>query len=75
MTPGSLSCEPQQRFLTDSSQGENRFATGGRTTLGPVTSTAARGRDRLTRADGSPIRALVVDDEPSLGELLSTVLR
>ena len=36
---------------------------------------AARGRDRLTRADGSPIRALVVDDEPSLGELLSTVLR
>ena len=36
--------------------------------------TAARGGD-LTRADGSPIRALVVDDEPSLGELLSTVLR
>ncbi|MFS0699570.1 response regulator transcription factor [Cellulomonas sp. 179-A 4D5 NHS] len=29
----------------------------------------------LTRPDGSPIRALVVDDEPSLGELLSTVLR
>ena len=36
---------------------------------------AARGRDHLTRADGSPIRALVVDDEPSLGELLVTVLR
>jgi two-component system OmpR family response regulator len=32
-------------------------------------------RDHLTRADGSPIRALVVDDEPSLGELLSTALR
>jgi two-component system OmpR family response regulator len=29
----------------------------------------------LTRADGSPIRALVVDDEPALGDLLSTVLR
>ncbi|NCT90785.1 response regulator transcription factor [Cellulomonas sp. APG4] len=29
----------------------------------------------LTRADGSRVRALVVDDEPSLGELLSTVLR
>ena len=29
----------------------------------------------LTRPDGSPIRALVVDDEPSLGDLLSTVLR
>ena len=44
--------------------------------LGPMTRTmAARGRDGLTRADGSPIRALVVDDEPSLGELLSTVLR
>ncbi|WP_319637720.1 response regulator transcription factor [Pengzhenrongella sicca] len=39
------------------------------------TTTAARGRDHLTRADGSPIRALVVDDEPTLGELLSTVLR
>jgi len=33
------------------------------------------GRARVTRADGTPIRALVVDDEPSLGELLSTVLR
>src|SRR5919112_998864 len=32
-------------------------------------------RDTLTRADGGPIRALVVDDEPSLGDLLSTVLR
>ena len=29
----------------------------------------------LTRADGSPIRALVVDDEPALAELLATVLR
>jgi two-component system OmpR family response regulator len=36
----------------------------------PTTATAT-----LTRADGSPIRALVVDDEPSLGGLLSTVLR
>jgi len=32
-------------------------------------------RDTLTRADGESIRALVVDDEPSLGDLLSTVLR
>ncbi len=37
--------------------------------------TAPAARERLTRADGSPIRALVVDDEPSLGDLLSTVLR
>jgi two-component system OmpR family response regulator len=37
--------------------------------------TAAGSHDRLTRADGSPIRALIVDDEASLGELLSTVLR
>jgi two-component system, OmpR family, response regulator len=29
----------------------------------------------LRRADGSPIRVLVVDDEPSLVELLSSVLR
>src|SRR5499425_36881 len=27
------------------------------------------------RADGTPIRVLVVDDEPSLAELLSSVLR
>ena len=40
-----------------------------------TTTTAARGHDHLTRADGSPIRALVVDDEPALGELLTTVLR
>ncbi|TNC18753.1 response regulator transcription factor [Georgenia sp. 311] len=29
----------------------------------------------LTRPDGSPVRALVVDDEPALGDLLATVLR
>ena len=32
-------------------------------------------REQLTRADGSPIRALVVDDEPAIGELLATALR
>ncbi|WP_454083728.1 response regulator transcription factor [Georgenia sp. Marseille-Q6866] len=32
-------------------------------------------RDAFTRADGSPVRALVVDDEPALGDLLATVLR
>jgi two-component system OmpR family response regulator len=32
-------------------------------------------RDPLTRADGSPVRALVVDDEPTLAELLATALR
>ncbi|MCC2336313.1 response regulator transcription factor [Cellulomonas wangsupingiae] len=31
--------------------------------------------DPLTRADGSPVRALVVDDEANLGELLCTALR
>ena len=29
----------------------------------------------LQRADGTPIRVLVVDDEPSLAELLASVLR
>jgi len=29
----------------------------------------------IQRADGSPVRVLVVDDEPSLAELLSSVLR
>ena len=32
-------------------------------------------RVALARPDGSPIRALVVDDEPMLGDLLSMVLR
>lgn len=40
-----------------------------------MTTTAARRPDVLTRADGSPVRALVVDDEPNLAELLSTALR
>src|SRR5665647_2950470 len=31
--------------------------------------------ERLTREDGSPVRVLVVDDEPMLGDLLSTALR
>jgi len=31
--------------------------------------------ERLTRPDGSPIRVLVVDDEPSLTELLTIALR
>jgi two-component system OmpR family response regulator len=32
-------------------------------------------RPRLSRADGSPVRALVVDDEPTLTDLLSMALR
>jgi two-component system OmpR family response regulator len=40
-----------------------------------MTTTTARRPEVLTRADGTPIRALVVDDEPNLAELLSTALR
>lgn len=43
--------------------------------LDTMTTTTARRPDVLTRADGSPIRALVVDDEPNLAELLATALR
>ncbi|RFA11056.1 DNA-binding response regulator [Subtercola boreus] len=39
----------------------------------PSASTAPR--PRLSRADGSPVRALVVDDEPTLTDLLSMALR
>jgi len=38
----------------------------------PVTAAAA---DGLRRADGGAVRVLVVDDEPSLAELLASVLR
>jgi len=44
------------------------------TIIAPPTSNAAD-RGKLTRPDGSPIRALVVDDEPNLAELLATALR
>src|ERR1700734_2989924 len=40
----------------------------------PATPAAARS-EGLQRADGTPVRVLVVDDEPSLAELLSSVLR
>src|SRR6516162_7343460 len=37
---------------------------------------AASSRDgALQRPDGTPVRVLVVDDEPSLAELLASVLR
>src|SRR5215475_4786761 len=36
---------------------------------------ATGARPVLQRADGTPIRVLVVDDEPSLAELLASVLR
>ncbi|GEN80073.1 response regulator transcription factor [Actinotalea fermentans] len=39
------------------------------------TTSRAGGPPRLVREDGSPVRVLVVDDEPMLGELLSTALR
>lgn len=37
--------------------------------------TTASGLPRLTRPDGAPIKALVVDDEPNLAELLTSALR
>ncbi|GEL47041.1 DNA-binding response regulator [Cellulomonas hominis] len=42
--------------------------------LGAMT-TSTLPRDALTRADGQPVRALVVDDEATLAELLATALR
>jgi two-component system OmpR family response regulator len=38
-------------------------------------SLALAGADRITQPDGSPIKVLVVDDEPALSELVSMVLR
>src|SRR6516165_7652849 len=46
------------------------------TGAGAATATATQGRGAGTQhADGTPVRVLVVDDEPSLAELLSSVLR
>ncbi len=40
-----------------------------------MTTSAATASTALTRPDGSPVRALVVDDEASLGELVQLALR
>ena len=40
-----------------------------------TSATAGGSRAQLTRPDGSALRVLVVDDEPSLCELLSMALR
>ncbi|KUJ70331.1 two-component system response regulator [Streptomyces albus subsp. albus] len=37
--------------------------------------TAPQGRSELSRPDGSPVRVLVVDDEPALADLLRMALR
>ena len=41
---------------------------------GAPQSSGARKAD-VQRPDGTPVRVLVVDDEPSLAELLASVLR
>ncbi len=41
----------------------------------PITPPESRPDGSLQRADGSAVRVLVVDDEPSLAELLASVLR
>lgn len=40
-----------------------------------TTTASSRGLPVLTRADGTPVRVLVVDDEPNLAELLTAALR
>nr|WP_211210901.1 response regulator transcription factor [Sporichthya polymorpha] len=41
----------------------------------PTSDSSTDSRPQLRRADGSPVRVLVVDDEPSLTDLLSMALR
>ena len=45
------------------------------TVMEPIPSAAGKDDGGLHRPDGSPVRVLVVDDEPSLAELLASVLR
>ncbi len=45
------------------------------TVMEPIAPAPGKGEGGLHRADGSPVRVLVVDDEPSLAELLASVLR
>src|SRR4051812_17514985 len=43
--------------------------------MGTMTMAQAESRGQLRRPDGGPVRVLVVDDEPTLAELLSMALR
>ncbi|MBD5787276.1 response regulator transcription factor [Cellulosimicrobium terreum] len=44
-------------------------------TTAPLAAGRPAAQPRLTRPDGSPVRVLVVDDEPNLAELLTAALR
>jgi len=45
------------------------------TVMEPTTAEPSPAEGSIRRPDGSPVRVLVVDDEPSLAELLASVLR
>jgi two-component system, OmpR family, response regulator len=75
---GSRMALPVQRELRAGAEGLSRGPahTGGMTTEAQGAQLARAGHaPPVQRADGSPIRVLVVDDEPSLAELLASVLR
>jgi two-component system, OmpR family, response regulator len=63
--------------MLEDPQGEAAFPQSGGTSTATVTQgPSTRGQGLGTQhADGTPVRVLVVDDEPSLAELLSSVLR
>src|SRR5690349_9100882 len=56
--------------------GTSATAVNGTATPGAAAAVPAQqSRGGTQHADGTPVRVLVVDDEPSLAELLSSVLR
>src|ERR1700744_5417995 len=68
MTPDDLRDEPRDGGVAAA------VMAGDGTSAGPGTATLGRGAG-TQHPDGTPVRVLVVDDEPSLAELLSSVLR
>ena len=66
---GTAQASTAQASPTQVSPGQAGTVPGG-----AVPATLGRGAG-TQRADGTPVRVLVVDDEPSLAELLSSVLR
>jgi two-component system OmpR family response regulator len=78
---------PHSSATQDGNVTSSRPSTNGRTarsaglpSAGPsaaasTASAAERDRQRIQHVDGSPVRALVVDDEPALTDLLSMALR
>ena len=74
MPAGPRLLGPVSSQFLSATQGTRRLAAHSQL-MTTTASSATSSRAQLTRPDGSALRVLVVDDEPSICELLSMALR